>query len=372
MATERVRLSNEIRALEDDADLSRAAEDRWRTLLNDRDILDVDVRTGFPPGISDNGGFEPGDFRGYLRERAGASGDPQAFDGMSPEQQSRYIRDLRPEYEQERAQEAARRDGQRRLSGVHGQVLGEGLAQSTVPWMGPSVRPSASGHGACGGPCGGVIAQRSNGGWEMVDAAKPPRRVGRNDATAPQPPARFTSNEPAVPPGYERVNEPGSPGSRVWVGQYSVLKQVEDPHRTAEVHNRVAGAVDSVPPVRVVEYQGSLFLEQPRVSGASFAELDPQARARAAGEVRAHLDRAEAALGLRTTTRVTNDPLDWGRSMTPATRSEGGVTYMVDRYNPANNFFFHPDGRVRAFYDPVAALPGGTGAWNSGPLRFGQ
>ncbi len=149
----RQRIDRDMTALQNGRDHGPEAQARYQRLENDRDIADVDIRTTMPPQLTDSGQFEPGDLRGALRERAGAFGDPGAFDRMSPEDQRNYIRDNRAAYEQERAQESARRDGQRRLSGTAGVALGEVLAQSTVPWMGPSVRPNIGGPGcvACGG-----------------------------------------------------------------------------------------------------------------------------------------------------------------------------------------------------------------------------
>jgi hypothetical protein len=95
----------------------------------DRMILDTDIRTTLPPHISDDGQFQPGDFRGYLNERSNGG-----FEQMTAEDQRRYIltNQFGADYEQQAAQEAARRDGQTLEPGVAGVALGEILAQTTT------------------------------------------------------------------------------------------------------------------------------------------------------------------------------------------------------------------------------------------------
>ncbi len=119
----RTELTGQMSALNSGGDYSRARELDYLRLENQRDILDSDVRTTLPPHLSDTGHFEPGDLHGYLDERSGG-----AFDDMPPDQQRSYIQQLRPEYEQQRAQDAARRDGESRVAGPAGRVLGEVLA----------------------------------------------------------------------------------------------------------------------------------------------------------------------------------------------------------------------------------------------------
>ena len=167
LTDENARIRSDMHALESGGDYGPAAEARYRGLENDLAINEVNQRTAFPPHISDSGNFEPGDLRGYLQSRAEETGGPGAFERMSPEQQRQYITDNAPGYEQERAQEAARRDGQRRLPGVSGEALGEVLAQTTTPpWMGPSNARAAASAGACatcGGGPGGAAPAREPG-----------------------------------------------------------------------------------------------------------------------------------------------------------------------------------------------------------------
>lgn len=175
---ERARVDGEMTALENGGDYGDDAAARYQSLENQRDILDINNRTAFPPHISDSGQFEPGDARAWMNRRAaGENGPPDAFDRMSPEDQHRFLRANAPEYEQERAQEAARRDGQRRLPGVAGQALGETLAISTTPWMGPTVR--ASGRSTACASCGG-------GGAAAEPAARPRQTTNANGIFAQQ------------------------------------------------------------------------------------------------------------------------------------------------------------------------------------------
>jgi len=127
LADRRAQIEQDMATLNAGGDYSRAREVEYRSLENDRDILDTDVRTTLPPHLADSGHFEPGDFRGYLDERSEGG-----YASMSPEQQREYIRQLRPEYEQARAQEAARRDGEQMLPGAAGRALGDTLAQMTT------------------------------------------------------------------------------------------------------------------------------------------------------------------------------------------------------------------------------------------------
>ena len=110
---ERAAVTAEMDRLNAGGDYGRAAAELYQRLENRRDIIDADLRSQFNGSLSGTGVQEPGDLEAWLREQAGqASGQPDAYDRMSAEDQRRFIRTHAPDYEIARADEMARRYGE--------------------------------------------------------------------------------------------------------------------------------------------------------------------------------------------------------------------------------------------------------------------